>query len=60
MAQGVGMRWRVAGFNPLLHLWLAWGNGTFEALVHLEDQGSSNTSVYPCSTVFLHEPRLIR
>jgi hypothetical protein len=30
--KGVGMRWSEAGFNHLLHLRLAWVNGTFETL----------------------------
>ncbi len=30
--QGVGMRWSEDGFNHLLHLRLAWVNGTFETL----------------------------
>ncbi len=30
--KGVGMRWSEDGFNHLLHLRLAWVNGTFEAL----------------------------
>lgn len=33
--KGVGMRWSEAGFNHLLHLRLAWGNGRFEALFGL-------------------------
>ena len=30
--KGVGMRWSEEGFNHLLHLRLAWVNGTFDAL----------------------------
>ena len=30
--KGVGMRWSEEGFNHLLHLRLAWVNGTFNAL----------------------------
>ena len=30
--KGVGMRWSEEGFNHLLHLRLAWVNGTFETL----------------------------
>ncbi len=30
----VGMRWSEDGFNHLLHLRLAWVNGTFEDLFH--------------------------
>lgn len=30
--KGVGMRWSEDGFNHLLHLRLAWVNGTFDAL----------------------------
>ena len=33
--KGVGMRWSEEGFNHLLHLRLAWGNGSFEALFQL-------------------------
>jgi len=33
--KGVGMRWSEDGFNPLLHLRLAWVNGRFEALFGL-------------------------
>jgi hypothetical protein len=34
--KGVGMRWSESGFNHLLHLRLAWVNGTFEALFQME------------------------
>jgi hypothetical protein len=34
--KGVGMRWSEEGFNHLLHLRLAWVNGTFEALFQLQ------------------------
>lgn len=30
--KGTGMRWSEAGFNRLLHLCLAWGNGRFDPL----------------------------
>jgi hypothetical protein len=30
------MRWSEEGFNHLLHLRLAWVNGTFEALFQLQ------------------------
>ena len=30
--KGVGMRWSEDGFNNLLHLRLAWVNGTFDTL----------------------------
>jgi hypothetical protein len=33
--KGVGMRWSEDGFNHLLHLWLAWINGRWEALFDL-------------------------
>jgi hypothetical protein len=33
--KGVGMRWSEDGFNHLVHLRLAWGNGRFEALFAL-------------------------
>jgi hypothetical protein len=29
---GVGMRWSESGFNPLLHLRLAWANERFDSL----------------------------
>ena len=41
--KGVGMRWSEAGFNHLLHLRLAWVNGSFEALFQVETQVSPNT-----------------
>jgi hypothetical protein len=34
--KGVGMRWSEEGFNHLLHLRLAWVNGTFEELFQLQ------------------------
>ena len=40
--KGVGMRWSEEGFNHLLHLRLAWGNGSFEALFQLKEQASPN------------------
>jgi hypothetical protein len=41
--KGVGMRWSEAGFNHLLHLRLAWVNGSFEALFGVQLQPSPNT-----------------
>ena len=41
--KGVGMRWSEEGFNHLLHLRLAWGNGSFEALFQMQVQASPNT-----------------
>src|SRR4030095_16836491 len=41
--KGVGMRWSEDGFNHLLHLRLAWVNGSFEALFQVEVRGSPNT-----------------
>jgi hypothetical protein len=41
--KGVGMRWSEDGFNHLLHLRLAWVNGTFEALFQVQLQPSPNT-----------------
>ena len=41
--KGVGMRWSEAGFNHLLHLRLAWVNGSFEALFQVQFQPSPNT-----------------
>jgi hypothetical protein len=35
--KGVGMRWGEEGFNHLLHLRLAWVNGTFETLFEPRD-----------------------
>ena len=35
--KGVWLRWTETGFNPLLHLRLAWVNGTFEELFALDD-----------------------
>ena len=34
--KGVGMRWSAEGFHHLLHLRLAWVNGTFEALFQIQ------------------------
>jgi hypothetical protein len=34
--KGVGMRWSEAGFNHLVHLRLAWVNGTFDELFQME------------------------
>ena len=41
--KGVGMRWSEEGFNHLLHLRLAWVNGSFEALFQGQLQPSPNT-----------------
>jgi hypothetical protein len=41
--KGVGMRWSEEGFNHLLHLRLAWVNGSFEALFQMQVQASPNT-----------------
>jgi hypothetical protein len=41
--KGVGMRWSEDGFHPLLHLRLAWVNGSFEALLQVQLQPSPNT-----------------
>jgi hypothetical protein len=41
--KGVGMRWSEDGFNHLLHLRLAWVNGTFETLFQVQRQPSPNT-----------------
>jgi hypothetical protein len=41
--KGVGMRWSEEGFNHLLHLRLAWVNGSFEALFGVQLQPSPNT-----------------
>jgi hypothetical protein len=41
--KGVGMRWSEEGFNHLLHLRLAWVNGSFEALFQMKVQASPNT-----------------
>jgi hypothetical protein len=41
--KGVGMRWSEDGFNHLLHLRLAWVNGSFEALFQVRVQPSPNT-----------------
>ena len=41
--KGVGMRWSEDGFNHLLHLRLAWVNGSFEALFQIQTQASPNT-----------------
>ena len=40
--KGVGMRWREEGFNHLLHLRLAWVNGSFEALWQIQTHASPN------------------
>lgn len=39
--KGVGMRWSEAGFNPLLHLRLAWVNGRFDELFAPEPSPNS-------------------
>ena len=41
--KGVGMRWSADGFHHLLHLRLAWVNGSFEALFQVQLQPSPNT-----------------
>jgi hypothetical protein len=41
--KGVGMRWSEEGFNHLLHLRLAWVNGSFEALFQVEVQVAPKT-----------------
>jgi hypothetical protein len=41
--KGVGMRWSEEGFNHLLHLRLAWVNGSFETLFGVQFQPSPNT-----------------
>jgi hypothetical protein len=41
--KGVGMRWSEEGFNHLLHLRLAWVNGSFETLFQVQLQPSPNT-----------------
>jgi hypothetical protein len=41
--KGVGMRWSEDGFNHLLHLRLAWVNGSFEALLQVQLWASPNT-----------------
>jgi hypothetical protein len=41
--KGVGMRWSEDGFNHLLHLRLAWVNGSFEALFQVQLHPSPNT-----------------
>lgn len=40
--KGVGMRWSETGFNHLLHLCLAWVNGSFETLFQIRLQPSPN------------------
>jgi hypothetical protein len=40
--KGVGMRWSEDGFNRLLHLRLAWVNGSFETLFQVQLQPSPN------------------
>jgi hypothetical protein len=37
------MRWSEEGFNHLLHLRLAWVNGSFAALFQVEVQASPKT-----------------
>ena len=39
----VVMRWSEVGFNHLLHLRLAWVNGSFEELFQVQFQPSRNT-----------------
>jgi hypothetical protein len=40
--KGVGMRWSENGFHHLLHLRLAWVNGSFETLFQVQLQPSPN------------------
>jgi hypothetical protein len=40
--KGVGMRWSTEGFTHLLHLRLAWVNGSFETLFQIPGQASPN------------------
>ena len=40
--KGVGMRWSEDGFHHLLHLRLAWVNGSFETLFQVQLQPSPN------------------
>jgi len=40
--KGGGMRWSAEGFNHLLHLRLAWVNGSFETLFQVRAQTSPN------------------
>lgn len=40
--KGVGMRWSEEGFNHLLHLRLAWVNGSFETLFQVRTEASPN------------------
>jgi len=40
--KGVGMRWSEAGFDHLLHLRLAWVNGSFDALFQLGASPTEN------------------
>lgn len=41
--KGVGMRWSAAGFTHLLHLRLAWVNGSFETVFQIRLHPSPNT-----------------
>jgi hypothetical protein len=41
--KGVGMRWSETGFNHLLHLRLAWVNGSCETVFQIRLQPSPNT-----------------
>jgi hypothetical protein len=41
--KGVGMRWSEEGCNHLLHLRLAWVNGSFETLFQVQLRGSPNS-----------------
>lgn len=45
--KGVGMRWSEDGFNHLLHLRLAWVNGTFEALFEPVETGNGALDTLP-------------
>jgi len=45
--KGVGMRWSEDGFNHLLHLRLAWVNGTFQTLFEPIATGSGASDTLP-------------
>ncbi|ETW92285.1 MAG: hypothetical protein ETSY1_44330 [Candidatus Entotheonella factor] len=45
--KGVGMRWSAGGFNHLLHLRLAWVNGTFGALFEPIETGNGALDTRP-------------
>ena len=48
--KGVGMRWSEDGFNHLLHLRLAWVNGSFETLFQVQLQGLDHGAGHPSSS----------